>query len=88
MFKALVSGQASIIPILSQFRDTMITAIAVAIRPSGATEADLSIARTLQRVWLTALLAWSSGIETRESVNQAIDEAIALLLPDTTRRTR
>jgi AcrR family transcriptional regulator len=88
MFKALVSGQASIIPILSQFRDTMITAIAVAIRPSGATEADLSIARTLQRVWLTALLAWSSGIETRESFNQAIDEAIALLLPDTTRRTR
>ena len=88
MFKALVSGQPSIIPILAQFRDSMITAIAVAIRPSGPTEADLSIARTLQRVWLTAVLAWSSGIESRESVNQAIEEAIALLLPETTRRTK
>lgn len=88
MFKALVSGQTSIIPILSQFRDTMITAIAVAIRPSGPTESDIRIARALQRVWLTALLAWSSGIETPESVNQAIDETIALLLPSTARRTR
>ena len=88
MFKALVSGQASIIPILSQFRDNMIAAIAVAIRPSGPTESDLNIARVLQRVWLTALLAWSSGIETPESVNQAIEETIALLLPDTTRRAQ
>ena len=87
MFKALASGQASIVPILSEFRDTMITDIALAIRPAGPTETDLRIARALQRIWLTALLAWSSGIETRESVNEAIDEAIAILLPATTRLT-
>lgn len=81
MAKALVCGQSSVIPLLIEFRDAMIRAIALAIRPSGPTEADLTLARALQRIWLTALLAWSSGIEPPESVGQAIDEAAALLLP-------
>jgi hypothetical protein len=81
MAKALVCGQASVIPILREFRDAMIDAIARAIRPTGPTDADLTIARILQGVWFTALLAWSSGIEPAESVDHAIDEAVTLLLP-------
>ena len=88
MAKALVCGQESIIPLLVQFRDAMIDAIAGAIRPTGPTDADLAVARALQRIWFTALLAWSSGVEPPESVTLAIDEAVAMLVPSTTSRRR
>jgi AcrR family transcriptional regulator len=81
MAKALVSGQPSIAPILREFRDLMIDAIVQAIRPGSPTEHDRAIARALQRVWFTAVVAWASGIETPESVLQAIDEALALMMP-------
>jgi AcrR family transcriptional regulator len=88
MAKALVCGQASIIPILVEFRDAMIDAIALAIRPAGPTDADLTVARFLQRIWFSALLAWCSGVEPPESVTQATDEAVALLLPTNASRPR
>jgi AcrR family transcriptional regulator len=81
MAQALVCGQESVVPILIEFRDVMIDAIARAIRPVDPTKSDLAVARLLQRVWFTAVLAWSSGIEPFESVNHAMDEAIDLVLP-------
>ena len=88
MVKALVCGETSIIPILTEFRDAMIDAIALAIRPAGPTNADLTTARFLQRIWFAALLAWCSGVEPPESVGRAIDEAVAMLLPANSTRSR
>ncbi|MHB8669681.1 MAG: TetR/AcrR family transcriptional regulator [Acidimicrobiales bacterium] len=80
MAKALVCGEASIVPILIEFRDAMIDAIAIAIRPGGPTEADRAVARVVQRIWFAALLAWCSGVEAAESVSEAVDEAVAMLV--------
>ncbi len=78
--QALVCGQESVVPLLVEFRDVMLDAIARALRPAGPTEDDLAIARLLQRVWFAALLAWSSGVEPPESVDDAVGEAIGLVL--------
>jgi len=81
MTKALVCGHQSVIPLITTFRDSMIEAIATAIDPDGPTDADRTTARALQRIWFAALVAWSSGIEPPESVDQAITEATTMLLP-------
>jgi AcrR family transcriptional regulator len=81
MTKALVSGDPAVVPLLVEFDKSMRNAVATAIRPEGPTEADTRIARALQRIWFAALVGWSSGIDPPQSVEQAVDEGVALLLP-------
>jgi hypothetical protein len=45
----------------------MINAIALAIRPAGPTDKDVTVARALQRIWFAALLAWCSGVEPQRA---------------------
>jgi AcrR family transcriptional regulator len=80
--KALSSGNESVAPAVRQVREAMLAIILGAIGGDAISERDALVAEILEEVWLSALVAWISGVEPAPSVVRKLEAATQLLLGD------
>jgi len=80
--RALASGDETVAPVVREVREEMSSIIVDAIGPPPRSERDRLVAKVLQEVWLSALVAWISGVEPAASVTETLSEAAILLLGD------
>lgn len=80
--RSLASGDETVAPVVREVREQMGSIIVDAIGPPPRSERDRLVAKVLQEVWLSALVAWISGVEPASSVTETLSEAAILLLGD------
>ncbi len=78
--RALASGDESVAPAVRQVREAMRAIILGAIGPDEVTERHELVAELLEEVWLSALVAWISGVQPASSVIRKLEAATHLLL--------
>jgi len=80
VIRSLAAGDELVAPVVREVREVMSNIIMDA---SGAPSDDvrmLRVAHILQEVWLSALVAWISGVEAADSVTITLAQAAQLLL--------
>ena len=80
--RALASGDESVAPVVREVRELMGSIILSALGSDEPSERDLLVTQILQEVWLSALVAWISGVEPATSVTRKLEDASRLLLGD------
>lgn len=80
--RSLASGDETVAPVVREVRELMGSIIVDAIGAPPHSERDRLVAKVLQEVWLSALVAWISGVEPAASVTETLSEAAILLLGD------
>ena len=78
--RALASGDETVAPVVREVRELMETIILQAMGIEHPGERDRLVAQILQEVWLSALVAWISGVEPAPTVTRKLDAAARLLL--------
>jgi AcrR family transcriptional regulator len=68
--------------VVRRISDTMTRIITGAIHEGPPSPRDLAIARTLQQVWLSALIGWVGGVDEAARVIADLEAAAQLLLDD------
>jgi TetR/AcrR family transcriptional regulator, cholesterol catabolism regulator len=68
--------------VVRRISDTMTRIITGAIHEGPPSPRDLAIARTLQQVWLSALIGWVGGVDEASRVIADLEAATQLLLDD------
>jgi AcrR family transcriptional regulator len=68
--------------VVRRISDTMTRIITSAIHEGPPSPRDLAIARTLQQVWLSALIGWVGGVDEAPRVVADLAAATQLLLDD------
>jgi TetR/AcrR family transcriptional regulator, cholesterol catabolism regulator len=68
--------------VVRRISDTMTRIITGAIHEGPPSPRDLAIARTLQQVWLSALIGWVGGVDEGPRVIADLEAATQLLLGD------
>jgi len=79
VIRALAAGDAAVAPVVREVRELMGSIIREA---AGAPDDDgrtAQVAQILQEVWLSALVAWISGVEPASSVDRTMERAAHLL---------
>ena len=78
--RALASGDETVAPVVREVRELMETIILQAMGIDDPDQRDRLVAQILQEVWLSALVAWISGVEPAPTVTRKLDDAARLLL--------
>jgi AcrR family transcriptional regulator len=78
--RSLASGDENVAPVVRQVRELMGTIILTAMTSSEPSERERLQAQLLQEIWLSALVAWISGVEDAASVTAKLTAAADLLL--------
>ncbi len=78
--RALASGDESVAPAVREVREAMRAIIVGALGRDQISERDLLVAEILEEVWLSALVAWISGVVPAAAVAQKLEAATHLLL--------
>ena len=78
--RALASGDETVAPVVREVRELMETIILQAMGIEHPDKRDRLVAQILQEVWLSALVAWISGVEPAPTVTRKLDDAARLLL--------
>src|SRR5262249_19244328 len=80
VLQAMTSGEPGVAPLLATITRPLLDEVVHAIRPTDPTPADHELARTLQRVWVAAVIGWVTANETADSINHAVEVAAHQLL--------
>src|SRR5262249_56715277 len=80
ILQAMTSGEPGVAPLLATIQRPLLDEVVHAIRPTDPTPADDELARTLQRVWVAAVIGWVTAGETANSINDAVETAAHQLL--------
>ncbi len=80
--RALASGDENVAPVVREVRELMGTIILDAMGIEHPDERDRLVAQILQELWLSALVAWISGVEPAPSVTRKLEDAANLLLAE------
>lgn len=78
--RALASGDENVAPVVREVHDLMGSIILTAMGSQRPDDRDRLIAQILQDLWLSALVAWISGVDPASSVTRKLDNASELLL--------
>jgi AcrR family transcriptional regulator len=78
--RALVSGDETVAPVVRQVRSLMSSMILAAMERDDPTEREELVAGLLQEIWLSALVAWITGVAPPSSVTEKLAAAAGLLL--------
>lgn len=78
--RSLASGDETVAPVVRQVRELMGTIILTAMTDVVPTDRQRLQAQLLQEIWLSALVAWISGVDDAGSVAAKLNAAAALLL--------
>jgi len=80
VLQAMTSTEPGVAPLLATITRPLLDEVVHAIRPTDPTPADDELARTLQRVWVAAVIGWVTAGETANSINDAVETAAHQLL--------
>jgi AcrR family transcriptional regulator len=80
--RALATGDDTVAPVVRDVRELMGSIILDAMGKEEPSERDRMAAQIIQEVWLSALVAWISGVEPASSVNRTLENAATLLLEE------
>lgn len=80
VIRALAAGDEAVAPVVRDVRELMGSIIREAAGSGDGDERMAQVAQILQEVWLSALVAWISGVEPAESVDRTLARAAHLLL--------
>src|SRR5262249_51190979 len=80
VLQAMTSGEPGVAPLLATIMRPLLDEVVHAIRPTDPPPADHALARTLQRVWVAAVVGWVTAGETADSINHAVETAAHQLL--------
>ena len=78
--RSLASGDETVAPVVRDVRELMGSIILAAAGPDNIDDRQRLVAQVLQEVWLSALVAWISGVEPASSVDRTLEDAAHLLL--------
>lgn len=80
--RSLASGDDSVAPVVREVRELMSGMILSAIGSKEPSEREELVSQILQELWLSALVAWISGVEPFASVDTKLGNAARLLLSE------
>lgn len=83
MVRAWTSGQPSIPPLLAGFEDGLKATLAYVMAGGPPSPAQEKVAEVIEMVWVTSVIAWTSGLREREFVDTSIRRALSVIeLPE------
>ena len=79
MVRAWTSGQSSIPPLLAGFEDGLKATLAYAIAGGPPSPTQEVVAEVIEMVWVTSMIAWTSGLRGSEFVDQSVRRALSVI---------
>jgi hypothetical protein len=79
MVRAWTSGQASIPPLLAGFEEGLKGTLAYVMAGGPPSPAQEKVAEVIEMVWVTSVIAWTSGLRERDFVDTSIRRALSVI---------
>ena len=79
LVRAWTSGQSSIPPMLAGFEDGLRATLAYAIAGGPPSPTQDKVAEVIEMVWVTSVIAWTSGLRGPEYVDQSVRRALSVI---------
>jgi AcrR family transcriptional regulator len=79
MVRAWTSGQPSISPLLAGFEDGLKATLAFVMAGGPPSTTQEKVADVIEMVWVTSVIAWTSGLREREFVDTSVRRALSVI---------